>query len=257
MVKTCAIVGSSGSLLFEPAFGAQIQRADMVVRFNDAPTAGFEAFVGNRTDYRVYNSYAMGRVFHQCKDRNASSPETQLLPRVSNQRCRPSLVQPIPECCPNEYMILNTWSSQFASCMNKMCPRSDRAVAMGFRQSWRNLFRAIRAKGEDNWMSGSIALLAVARWCRNAKVTVYGFDFDADGEYPYHYYEGCQMHRVDANTSYKAQLESVSKAYRYRHIEFAKPVRNGTRLRAQPIFERDKCGDGSIRECGRHCHRGA
>eukprot|EP00192_Tetraselmis_astigmatica_P003025 CAMPEP_0117654466 /NCGR_PEP_ID=MMETSP0804-20121206/3759_1 /TAXON_ID=1074897 /ORGANISM="Tetraselmis astigmatica, Strain CCMP880" /LENGTH=584 /DNA_ID=CAMNT_0005460749 /DNA_START=418 /DNA_END=2172 /DNA_ORIENTATION=+ len=48
---TCAVVGSSGILrLF--THGKEIDKADMVIRFNRAPTKGFEAFVGTRTSYR-------------------------------------------------------------------------------------------------------------------------------------------------------------------------------------------------------------
>jgi len=48
----CAIVGSSGSLLnFQ--LGRAIDRHDMVLRFNGAPTKGFEKHVGSRTTFRL------------------------------------------------------------------------------------------------------------------------------------------------------------------------------------------------------------
>ena len=50
----CAVVGSSGLLQLEPR-GAQIDGFDAVVRLNAAPTAGFEAMAGSRTDARLVN----------------------------------------------------------------------------------------------------------------------------------------------------------------------------------------------------------
>mmetsp|Transcript_39375 Transcript_39375/g.71672 ORF Transcript_39375/g.71672 Transcript_39375/m.71672 type:complete len:474 (-) Transcript_39375:167-1588(-) len=50
--KSCAIISSSGAML-DHRYGAEIDAHDVVFRFNDAPTARFERYVGNRTDVRV------------------------------------------------------------------------------------------------------------------------------------------------------------------------------------------------------------
>lgn len=50
----CAIVGSSGSLKRIP-HGQEIDQYDTIIRFNSAPTKGYEHMVGSRTDYRVVN----------------------------------------------------------------------------------------------------------------------------------------------------------------------------------------------------------
>ena len=50
--RTCAVVGSSSSLL-ERALGAEIDAADVIIRVNEAPIAGFEEDVGMRTTLRV------------------------------------------------------------------------------------------------------------------------------------------------------------------------------------------------------------
>eukprot|EP00899_Mesostigma_viride_P003279 jgi/Mesvir1/12952/Mv05965-RA.2 len=57
--NTCAIVGSSGILLYFKNGGA-IDEHELVVRFNNAPTQGFEAHVGSRTTHRVCTSSNFG-----------------------------------------------------------------------------------------------------------------------------------------------------------------------------------------------------
>ena len=52
---TCAVVGNSGVSLNE-RYGASIDDHDIVIRFNDGPTQGFEDVVGSRTTIRVLNN---------------------------------------------------------------------------------------------------------------------------------------------------------------------------------------------------------
>jgi len=49
--KSCAVVSSSGAIL-DHAYGAEIDAHDLVIRFNDAPTKGYEAAVGSSTGLR-------------------------------------------------------------------------------------------------------------------------------------------------------------------------------------------------------------
>ena len=51
---SCAIVGNSGTLL-ENELGEEIDSKDMVIRFNSAPTEGYEQFVGTKTSFRILN----------------------------------------------------------------------------------------------------------------------------------------------------------------------------------------------------------
>jgi hypothetical protein len=53
--SSCALVGSSGRLLSEPASGAAIDSHDVVVRLNQAPTWGYARQVGSKTTHRVLN----------------------------------------------------------------------------------------------------------------------------------------------------------------------------------------------------------
>ncbi|XP_050325683.1 type 2 lactosamine alpha-2,3-sialyltransferase isoform X3 [Bactrocera neohumeralis] len=54
-IKTCAIVSSAGSLS-GAKLGRFIDSHDIVMRFNDAPTIGYEIDVGSKTTIRVLNS---------------------------------------------------------------------------------------------------------------------------------------------------------------------------------------------------------
>ncbi|XP_067898156.1 beta-galactoside alpha-2,6-sialyltransferase 1-like isoform X2 [Heterodontus francisci] len=52
---TCAVVASAGSIL-RSRLGEEIDAHDAVLRFNGAPTIGFESDVGRRTTIRIINS---------------------------------------------------------------------------------------------------------------------------------------------------------------------------------------------------------
>ena len=58
-----AIVGSSSSLL-DAERGQDIDDFDEVVRFNRAPTEGWENYVGSKTTLRVANNHVFANVKH-------------------------------------------------------------------------------------------------------------------------------------------------------------------------------------------------
>ena len=57
--NTCAVVGSSAAIM-RTARGYQINNHDMVIRFNGAPTAGYEKYVGSKTDLRILSADHVG-----------------------------------------------------------------------------------------------------------------------------------------------------------------------------------------------------
>ncbi|KAK4008271.1 beta-galactoside alpha-2,6-sialyltransferase 2 [Daphnia magna] len=57
---SCAIVSSAGALL-DSDLGNFIDGHDYVVRFNNAPTMGFEVDVGNKTSLRILNSQILSK----------------------------------------------------------------------------------------------------------------------------------------------------------------------------------------------------
>ncbi|XP_026157134.1 beta-galactoside alpha-2,6-sialyltransferase 2-like isoform X1 [Mastacembelus armatus] len=62
--QKCAVVMSAGSML-RSALGREIDSHDAVLRFNAAPTVGFETDVGNKTTIRIINSQIVSKRKHQ------------------------------------------------------------------------------------------------------------------------------------------------------------------------------------------------
>lgn len=56
-IKTAALVASSGTLL-DNNFGDEIDKYDLIIRFNAARVKGYEKYVGSKTDIRILNGHA-------------------------------------------------------------------------------------------------------------------------------------------------------------------------------------------------------
>jgi len=57
-MKKVVVVGSSDNILWYP-HGQTIDRYDIIVRMNRAPTKGYEAYTGSRTTHRFMNPHAL------------------------------------------------------------------------------------------------------------------------------------------------------------------------------------------------------
>lgn len=103
--QTCAVVGSSGSLLFERQ-GSAIDSHDLVMRFNNAPVAGFSPIVGATTSVRVLNSHAIADVLQRCAN------------FASNGQCAANA-----SCCMPEPTLLNSGRENLVECFRRVCAR--------------------------------------------------------------------------------------------------------------------------------------
>ncbi|XP_072111666.1 beta-galactoside alpha-2,6-sialyltransferase 1-like [Mobula birostris] len=65
--RTCAVVASAGSIL-KSGLGGEIDAHDAIIRFNGAPTIGFESDVGSRTTIRIVNSQIVALQEHKFHD---------------------------------------------------------------------------------------------------------------------------------------------------------------------------------------------
>ncbi|XP_070538919.1 beta-galactoside alpha-2,6-sialyltransferase 2-like [Ptychodera flava] len=77
----CAVVGSSFHLN-QSGLGEAIDNHDAVLRFNDAPTVGFEKDVGKRTTFRVVNSRAFAKMCGEAPSFCPAVNETLLIWRT-------------------------------------------------------------------------------------------------------------------------------------------------------------------------------
>lgn len=198
-VRTCAVVGSSGSLLYE-RFGAQIDTHDVVIRFNDAPTVGFEAIVGAKTSVRILNTKAALSVLQRC-----TIPHTCTVLDAS--------------CCPRDgVVLLNSGRQAIAACYAKACgPIASNLYAHMWRHPFPHAFRVMSSKRSTSGVVGVATALIVCHALANSygqsqpSVRVYGFTAaDAARAGPlatsvapspkkprYHYYDDCASEADD------------------------------------------------------------
>ena len=168
--RTCAIVGNSGSLIHLGSdLGREVDDAEMIMRFNAAPTKGLERFVGSRTTYRLVNSRWID--FREFEDeallfnmRAASTVETYRARIAKN---------------PKEKFYL--FSQEMVNYMGQQAYQLSRSFkpheAPGFEL------------GDYTPTSGFTGVMLALQVCSN--ITVYGMMISEAHGMPYHYQNRC------------------------------------------------------------------
>lgn len=184
----CAVVSSSG-VLRAHKHGPAIDAADTVIRFNDAPTKGFEKLVGTRDDMRFVNMHFPTLVLQE------------------GFPVRPGVT------------YINMLTGQVSEFMSLVEHRPGIDLYMADSELWQSVAKAIRQVFDETWFSigadgyrdypstGAMGMLAALSMCD--EVRAYGMA-DTNKEnwlYPYHYYDssrGTQSGFADNNTVHRS-----------------------------------------------------
>jgi beta-1,6-galactosyltransferase len=193
---TCAIVGSSGAVLKQRQ-GAAIDRSELIVRFNLAPTRNFEPFVGTRTTWRFVNDPLWlrtylhlsqedrGRIFTQCVSSNGFF---KFSTNLSNNTAAAPRQKLFDEC------IHPRFYEHVASFM----PKPSR------QQQHNSLF------ADQRPTTGLVAVLMLINICDS--VAVFGFDHRNES---YHYWQSGRTKRIGVHQwSFEAALLRKMQALR-------------------------------------------
>ena len=154
VVHSCAVVGSSGSVLHF-ANGKDIDKHDLVFRFNSAPTKRFEKFVGARTTHRITNTQNWAY---------RESDDEQILVHMRSQASLRALQRTVS---------------------------IDRAIKMA---AFSTSFVEWVGLAINGFMatSGLYGILVAAQVCEH--IDLYGFQVStAHGVCAYHYYDSCDQ----------------------------------------------------------------
>ena len=204
---TCAVVGSSGSLLHD-RFGSQIDAHEVVLRFNNAPVSGFEGIVGARTSVRLINSHAAAATLQRCADFTAG-------------RACPTARNSSERCCPREPVLLNSGRPRIAECYRKLCGVSAVNVKTLLQNS--SLVRAFeRMVAPQTLVSGVYGLVTALLLCTK-QIDVYGMAQPSQSNptpsgtrntlrYRYHYYDQCGHFDSDAVGAAASGISALSSA---------------------------------------------
>jgi len=151
-------VGSSNSLLASQ-HGSAIDAHTAVIRFNQAPTAGYESHVGSRTTLRIQNSFAAGEV-------EGARSEVCLI-RLSSSKKKNKDGARLGQ-------LSGDGSGHGCGSVVQLSPQ--------FEAYRRMLWYNMSAAGGSKWSSGFMGIALAVNLC--ASVSLYGFDFGSGYYFP-------------------------------------------------------------------------
>jgi len=147
------IVGSSDMVL-QSELGGKIDEFETIIRFNRAPTEGFEKYVGSKTDIRFVNSHVVRNAPKQNED-------LKFLPSLTNQTIS------------SDY---NITESEFYKTFKKSCKYKQVNRFHNYNKFKKTILKEIDFEYNSLPKEPSIGLGAILYYINNGfKPTIYGF----------------------------------------------------------------------------------
>ena len=201
--STCALVGNSGHLL-KMEYGQQIDQSEIVVRINQAPTKGYEKFVGKRTTHRLLNrlwtiAYHDGSGINKIY-RGGGWPLEKDVTLISSRTAAENFVR-------LAYYVKNKLKRLDVQTLFLM--PEVRAIAENSLKRFRRCYERKHSKnfkGGNCASSGLVGIAMLRPLCMN--ITVFGLGKGQRGD-PYQYYRLKQTHRSYGNPVHSFDTEDV------------------------------------------------
>jgi len=184
----CAVVSSSG-VLGAYEHGPAIDSADTVIRFNDAPVAGYEKLVGHKEGVRIVNMHFPRLVLDE------------------NKPVRPDIT------------YINMLTGDLPAFMDLVQRRPGIDMYMADSDLWKSVAKALREVFDESWFSigmdgfrdypstGAMGMLAALSMCDEVRAYGMAATNRDNWLYPYHYYgnrRGLKSGFADNNTVHKS-----------------------------------------------------
>lgn len=184
--ENVAVVGSSSALKKEEG-GGYIDSFDEVVRFNRAPTEGWEKYVGSKTTIRVANNHVFANVKHSvggdenCEEWKPEGQPQNFIKNLKNQRI----------------LLLNKDSSAWED-KEKHIDKTSVAFLGDYRCT--EFYGGV--------MSPSVGYAFISLCImNNIKPTLFGFGLEERDEKASHYWE--DKDRIISSHGYKLERENI------------------------------------------------
>ena len=163
--KRCAVVGNGG-ILKSAEFGKAIDAHDVVFRQNQAPTATYEAFVGEKTTFRVLNKKWTQQYSRGDKDYLPLEKDVYLIASRGIDKIARNLVKAYPQRPDVRVVGLESAvRGAVGKLMREFKSKADKCLAKGF-----------KPKGGNTPSSGIISTVMAMSLCD--EVNLYGFGVD-------------------------------------------------------------------------------
>ena len=184
--KSLAIVGSSAALK-EQELGEYIDTFEEVVRFNRAPTTGWENFVGSKTTLRVANNHVFANVKHNvggdehCTDWKPEGQPQNFIKELKNQKI----------------LLLNRDCSAWETRYNYIDPTS---------KAFLGDYDCIESYGGANSPSVGYAFICLCIM-NGIKPTLFGFGLDEEDNKASHYWE--DKNKILSSHGYNIERKNI------------------------------------------------